>query len=381
MDIVAIEHVAQQFLRDVQVTRFAEVAASMIVVWDHLVTIDQEIELIWKARWSIGKALFLFNRYYTLLAIAFNNYIFFVDSGLTDEICKIFFRWQAATFVLAITVSQVTLQLRLYALYHTNKLVLAFMITTFALCMICAIVIIIIMLQIQSATANPFPGVHFCASTHASKLFWTFWIPFLVSESLLCALAIFRAFSYETTSDLPPVQYNRRGKLWKRRIANRRRIDGVFDRTNSIIAVLIRDSILYFLVMFVAYLTNCLMWAVGPVGLREAPVGFAEALTCVMCSHVLLNVRDVHQQRDQPQSQTSQHALRELSVVPPASPSEPTKESPLTPGSELFDETYSTTALRHGGDLEEKRGAHTRVEFKTELTSEELYRLRRLRTR
>jgi hypothetical protein len=47
---------------------------------------------------------------------------------------------------------QVTLQLRLYALYHLNKSVLICMTATFVLCMIAAIVILGIVLSIQSGT-------------------------------------------------------------------------------------------------------------------------------------------------------------------------------------------------------------------------------------
>jgi hypothetical protein len=53
--------------------------------------------------------------------------------------------------------------------------------------------------------------------------FYAFWIPVMVSESLLCALVIFKAF---------------RG--WRRQ-------ETVWDSGKELVAVLIRDSILYFL--------------------------------------------------------------------------------------------------------------------------------------
>lgn len=44
---------------DVQATRFSELAASTIVIYDHFITFDQEVQLVWKARWTAGKYLFL----------------------------------------------------------------------------------------------------------------------------------------------------------------------------------------------------------------------------------------------------------------------------------------------------------------------------------
>jgi hypothetical protein len=125
--------------------------------------------------------------------------------------------------------------------------------------------------------------------------------------------------------------------------------------------------------MFAAYLTNCLMWALGPPGLLEAPVSFAEVLTCVMCSRILLNVRDVHRQleKDEPRSE---HAMRDMPLPTPTSP----VKSNIFGAMEIGDENSSMVALReHVVDLESLH----RVETKTELTSEELHRLRRLRTK
>ena len=34
-----------------------------MLVWDHLVTISEEVELIWPAKWTAPKTLFLLNRY------------------------------------------------------------------------------------------------------------------------------------------------------------------------------------------------------------------------------------------------------------------------------------------------------------------------------
>ncbi|KAJ3544176.1 hypothetical protein NMY22_g2871 [Coprinellus aureogranulatus] len=39
-----------------------------------VLTFDDEVELIWKASWSMGKGLFLINRYYSIASVVFNNY-------------------------------------------------------------------------------------------------------------------------------------------------------------------------------------------------------------------------------------------------------------------------------------------------------------------
>jgi hypothetical protein len=103
-------------------------------------------------------------------------------------------------------------------------------------------------------------------------------------------------------------------------------------------------------------------------------VGFPEALTCVMCSRILLNVRGVHKQLEVADEPRSEHAMRDL-------PLSPIKETSFVMAEEddhAFD-TTSTSALHERIDVGPL--TPTRIEFKTELTIDEVQRLRRLRTR
>ncbi|KAJ3573808.1 hypothetical protein NP233_g2197 [Leucocoprinus birnbaumii] len=83
LEVLARE--VQQGLRDVQATRYAQLASCCIIVYDHLLTLDSELDLIWRSSWSFGKALFIINRYYTLSSVIFNNYALF-SSSLTDNV-------------------------------------------------------------------------------------------------------------------------------------------------------------------------------------------------------------------------------------------------------------------------------------------------------
>lgn len=158
--------------------------------------------------------------------------------------------------------------------------------------------------------------------TGLTKSFWTYWIPLLACESLLCALALYRAFSgglSEPASDGRQLQ--KRGHwAWRGEGgAFARRLMSIFRDGQRILDVLIRDSILYFLVyvlsfhcaclwytllsdrsmtrrthrMFIAYLVNAIIWRYGSQSTFENPIGFSEAMACVLSSRLLLNVRRV----------------------------------------------------------------------------------------
>jgi len=45
-----------------------------MLLYDHCLTFDDEIELIWKARWRIPKILFLFLRYMVPICLVVNTF-------------------------------------------------------------------------------------------------------------------------------------------------------------------------------------------------------------------------------------------------------------------------------------------------------------------
>ncbi|KAF8828248.1 hypothetical protein HHX47_DHR4000594 [Lentinula edodes] len=69
-----LSDIIQDAVKDVYASRYASLAASVIIVYDHLITLDNEFDLIWKSSWSIGKGLFIINRYYSLASVVANNY-------------------------------------------------------------------------------------------------------------------------------------------------------------------------------------------------------------------------------------------------------------------------------------------------------------------
>ncbi|KAI0087249.1 hypothetical protein BDY19DRAFT_995312 [Irpex rosettiformis] len=241
----------------------------MIIVYDHVVTLDQEIDLIWKAGWSFGKCLFLLNRYYALFVVVFNNY------GAH------WFRWQAATGIVAFIFGELILQLRLLALYNLNRKVLALMACTFAIALSVAsaivgvalsrVNVVSISLQLTNLSAS------LCAVTNLDSVsfLYSFWIPMMVSESLLCTLVVIRA-----------VERMREDRRAKRKFT-------WVENGRELVIILIRDSILYFLVLFAVYLTNTILFRQQDLIITESAISYAVSLSCVMGSRLCLNVRGI----------------------------------------------------------------------------------------
>ncbi|KDR68169.1 hypothetical protein GALMADRAFT_1052870 [Galerina marginata CBS 339.88] len=84
-DVSSHSNFLLNFYYDIQVTRYCQLAASSIIALDHMVTFDEEVNLIWISAPSLGKVVFLMSRYYMLAAMIVNLYAFF-NPALTDEL-------------------------------------------------------------------------------------------------------------------------------------------------------------------------------------------------------------------------------------------------------------------------------------------------------
>ncbi|KAI8986869.1 hypothetical protein BD414DRAFT_415802 [Trametes punicea] len=238
----------QQAIPTIEKTRYAELASTVIILFDHIITLDQE-----HSPWSLGKVLFLVNRYYALCIV----------------ICLSWFKWQGWTGVITFVIAELILQLRLYALYFRDKRILVCMATV---CLGAAASSAYVMGRALSrissvAVTLPQTGSTVCVPSGLPNDFYAFWIPMLISESVLCGLALLRGFqSYRPGSNM-------------------------FQNGKRIIEILVRDSLFYFVIIFATYLVNTILFLTRPGLEVEIPIGFAVALAVVMANRLCLNVR------------------------------------------------------------------------------------------
>jgi len=114
-------------------------------------------------------------------------------------------------------------------------------------------------------------GKKYCVFSLTSPTFYTFWIPVLLCDSILCALVIIKGLrGFKSASSF-------------------------FRRGLSLVETMIVGSVFYYLGIAVSYLTCLLLWRFGPLGLLDAPIGFATAMACVLSNRVLFNLHEAGQ--------------------------------------------------------------------------------------
>ncbi|TBU48531.1 hypothetical protein BD309DRAFT_911636 [Dichomitus squalens] len=111
-------------------TFYVGVASFTVLVWDHLVTLSDEIEYVWKRKKSALIYLFFLNRYMTPLGFCVNLFAYF-SSYFTPERCQHFVRYEGTMTLMGINVTALMMLLRIYAIYEGRKLVVALVAAVF----------------------------------------------------------------------------------------------------------------------------------------------------------------------------------------------------------------------------------------------------------
>ncbi|KZV76715.1 hypothetical protein PENSPDRAFT_646169 [Peniophora sp. CONT] len=250
--------------------RCCQLAAACVVVYEHVLQFDKEVDYFWRRKWTVGKVIFLWSRYFTI-AFVVGNASVFLHSHPSEEYCAHFFRWQNTGAALQVITTHLILEMRLYAMYRSNSLVI---------CILLGLVLgestamgVLLGTPNGYGTNQAAPGVFICADGDTPGKPWIvfYYTVILITEVTLLTLSIIKAWT-------------------NRKMATR----------SGLLAVLTKDSVYYFLYLFWVYLGNLLIWSWNIAALNELGTGFAFALSAVFANRLMISLREsYYKQQDE----------------------------------------------------------------------------------
>ncbi|KAF5324258.1 hypothetical protein D9619_011237 [Psilocybe cf. subviscida] len=110
-----------------QKENYSLVAATTVLAYDILSTFPDEVQHIWKAKWSLPKGLYILARYYGLVYLSVKISIN-LRYNVPLHVLGYYWFWILFGDILFVTFVNMLFSLRMYALYGKNKRVLAFFI-------------------------------------------------------------------------------------------------------------------------------------------------------------------------------------------------------------------------------------------------------------
>ncbi|KAF9475915.1 hypothetical protein BDN70DRAFT_883128 [Pholiota conissans] len=239
--------------------KYFQVAAFVMLLYDHALTISDEVERVWKKRISGGSLLFLLNRYVTPLQFiiiidAFN------DPRWPKSVCSRFVVFEGASTVVLVAICQLIMILRVYALYHRSSVILGVLMTLWT----AQITVSAIGLHTGITVPLP-PQLVGCILTGDGPIFPCIWVAPLVTDTCIFGLTIWRTHRYIRDSGKAPTLY-----------------------------LFVRDGSAYFAAIFMANFLNTMMYFLATEDLKAIGASFSQLITALMVSRLYLNLRQNH---------------------------------------------------------------------------------------
>ncbi|CCA71127.1 hypothetical protein PIIN_05062 [Serendipita indica DSM 11827] len=106
----------------VRATQSFNYAAITLLIYDMILTMQQEIEIVWRARWTAIKFIYLINRYITPFFMLAHVWVFSGRAyGLTDTSCRVIYSVAAVAEIFSVSFVSLVIIIRLYAVYELSN--------------------------------------------------------------------------------------------------------------------------------------------------------------------------------------------------------------------------------------------------------------------
>ncbi|KAG6373875.1 hypothetical protein JVT61DRAFT_6028 [Boletus reticuloceps] len=270
-----------------ELSKFCAIGAYTWFLYDYIIMLPTEIRYVWIKPWGISKALFLWMRYFGAAFLTVYMGILFTPSHservrpnhtyvppiFTPTIfisCFHYFVWQGCGGSLILFTVEVVLQLRIFAMYNRNKTLATVNLVFFAMEIVAMLTTYNIGITFGTTLATP-AGITGCWGFTTSYLF-SIWFPrkSLAFECWLAGLAVWKA-----------VDRSRKGVM-----VNGQKVD--------LLALLIRDSVIYFFLIAAGLASNAFIWLTSTSAVVSIVVPIAHASMIVGGSRLFLNLREAY---------------------------------------------------------------------------------------
>ncbi|GBE78997.1 hypothetical protein SCP_0201940 [Sparassis crispa] len=260
----------------------SSVAALTWLVYDISITLEQEVDFIWRARWSLPKFLYIAARYYGLFNLAFYIHVSLsltVSENFSVHLhsisCKPWVWFNAfSNSVFFTTTVNLLFVIRIHAIYEKKRIMLAFLLFLFFAEFI--IEVVCTTLIVRSVTVEERPSglpIRGCTSTSAPDWTLAAWIPCLIVACIFYVLT-----TYKLAKNLG--------------IKNWVNLKLIFSRLHAypIMDIFYRDGSIFFGLIFVVILLNTVFNVLGGAYI-DIGAPWLSASYSIAGSRLVLNLR------------------------------------------------------------------------------------------
>lgn len=244
------------------VCRYVSLAGLVILLYDHLLTLDDEIRYVWKTQWTVPKCLFLLNRYTVPTAMILHTWqlMGLANPPPTNTFCKVWLPLALYLGILSIANGGFIVLLRLWVLWNRRTRLVVWTLLFFIATQIASVAVVSWVVVQMLPTITYSPVVRSCILSERVSL-----------QGLFLPGVIFEVMVFGTTC------YNA--------------LDKPRERNRPLAQQLYKDGLVYFVVLTSLRLANFIISILAPLSLIFLGVFFVWCATNVTVSRLVLNIR------------------------------------------------------------------------------------------
>ncbi|KAJ7445614.1 hypothetical protein FB451DRAFT_793294 [Mycena latifolia] len=253
-------------LQNVATTRYVSVAGFVVLLYDHALTLDDEVKYVWSAPSTVAKILFLILRYMVPLFLLAQT---ITRSGLpvipiSDNVCKGWTGFAAYAGWFSIGISNFLVLLRIWAMLPRGHRLIAWSIVFFVVMQAInfAVTTWVVVKMSEVLVFEPLVGL--CTFTRKPNVVGL-WVVGLFFEIVVFLTVCWNAL--DRPRALGP------------------------DSDAAVTRMLLRDGFVYFAILFTLRVANTVIAIVSPISSLFVIVFFIWAATTLTTSRLIINAR------------------------------------------------------------------------------------------
>lgn len=240
------------------------VSAVALLYYDWFLTIDQEVEFIWKQEWGMGKILYILNRFIPLLDLLILA-LSYSEVTLNLGLCQPWWYIDTWLSIFNFLVMDIVLLLRTWALWNRDKKVLVILIAAVMLSALSSGGAALYASLVVKTDIPSVDNIRPCGSSFPNiKPLYGIWAGLMLYDTVVMLLILIKAVPVFVTMPLSPT-----------------------------LRTFFQDGFIYYIIIFIAAFANILMISFAPGELATTLFTFHRSMSSLLGSRMILNLRGV----------------------------------------------------------------------------------------
>lgn len=303
-------------IKQAMASRYFSGIGVSLLLHDHMITIDDEVEYIWKAKTSVPKVLFLLVRYVMPVILFMSSFEqSYSNTSFPDTFCKVWFNIAAVLFVVMFAIENFLILLRVWVLNDRKWSVVRWTGLFYIIIQMVSVgygiaVLVTVTESIHFLGASNDPERTRLCSIGSRSILPGAYIPTITFEAVMIVLI-----------------------LWCTHVRSRKM------ENKSLGSYLLNDGFIYVLLLFLLRIANMLITVTAPTSLIFTSLCFGCATSAATVSRLILGLR-----KDSVNRRRVEEMCKERSLIGPVLHGTYGQENPTRSCDSVHSEKGSTAS-------------------------------------